>query len=211
MTTFEDRLLDELKREIELREAGAGSSVDTGAGERMPRRRPLRPLDRRWVAPGRVVPRRIALGLAAGAVAGAALVFVPGSPADSPAYAVERNGDGSVTVKVEEWATPGALRELTERLHREGIHVDVQELAPGVYCKGPRGEMIEDGDHEGDWAFRLHRGDTLAFERRQLETDKGPLSMIMFFAVKGDIAPCERTTEHPTWNLREATEAPFPD
>ena len=76
-TTFEDRLLAELRGEIERREED--SSV---------------PAVRRRLFTG----RQLALAAVACAVAGLAVVLVPGSPADSPAYAVERHGDGSVTL-----------------------------------------------------------------------------------------------------------------
>ena len=83
-TTFEDRLLDELKREIELREADAGS------GEAGPGSVEADTSVRRRYAP-LVTPRRIAVVAATCAAAWLAMVAVPGSPADSTAYAVERH------------------------------------------------------------------------------------------------------------------------
>ncbi|KUO14033.1 hypothetical protein [Streptomyces sp. DSM 15324] len=89
--SFEDRLLAELRREIELREEVSA-----------PRPRPL------------VTRRRVSLALGACAVAAAVAVAVPGSAGGSGAYAVERHGDGSVTLTLKK----RSLRE-----------VDRQELA----------------------------------------------------------------------------------
>ncbi|MFF4398079.1 hypothetical protein [Streptomyces sp. NPDC001480] len=82
---FEDRLLTELQAEIERREV-ARRALD--AGEHTGRTgAPAsdRPLFTR---------RRLALAAGACAVAGLAMVPAPGSPADSPAYAVDRHHDG---------------------------------------------------------------------------------------------------------------------
>ncbi|MFI1047454.1 hypothetical protein ACH4U3_16915 [Streptomyces griseoruber] len=78
--SFEDRLLAELKREIELREEVVAAPV------------PRRLLTR----------RRASLALAACAVAAAVAIAVPGSAGGSRAYAVERHEDGSVTLTIKE-------------------------------------------------------------------------------------------------------------
>ncbi len=76
-TTFEDRLLDQLRLVV------AGNSASPGDGAPLPRRR-------RWPA--------AAAGLAgAGLVAALALVIAGGTPA---AYAIDSQPDGSVTVKI---------------------------------------------------------------------------------------------------------------
>lgn len=195
-TTFEDRLLAELQGEIERREAD--SSL---------------PAARRRVFTG----RRLALAAAACAVAGLAVVLVPGSPTDSPAYAVERNDDGSVTLTLDDLGlSDHAQRELAERLRTDGIHVDIQNLDSDHQCRRPRGESIpgnfdleaalsggskppqkvEDPKQEaralasrlGAWKITLHRGDTLAFENY----DSGSAYVLTtnFYAVKGAIEPC---------------------
>ncbi|MEU1510703.1 hypothetical protein ABZ490_00835 [Streptomyces sp. NPDC005811] len=98
--SFEDRLLAELKREIELRE------------EPVPVPGPRRVLTR----------RRVSLGLAACAVAVA--VAVPGSAGGSRAYAVERHGDGSVTLTLKEAGIDVEDRQaLTHVLSKDDIEV----------------------------------------------------------------------------------------
>lgn len=194
-TTFEDRLLAELQGEIERREAVPAPAV---------RRRAI-------------TGRRLALAAAACAVAGLAVVLVPGSPAESPAYAVERNGDGSVTLTLDDMTlSTDAQRELAERLRADGIHVDIQNLDGDHKCRRPRGEPIpgnfdlesaltmssksprkvEDVEREardlasrlGSWKITLHRDDTLAFENYDLG-QKAVFAM-NFYAVKGAIEPC---------------------
>lgn len=145
-TSFEDRLLRELQREIELREAGAGSGgagmdigetgVDIGdAGMGSGDADTADPSVRRRDAP-LVTPRRVALAAATCAVAGLALVVVPGTPADSVAYAVEPHGDGRVTLTLQvERIDLDAQYELARELRANGIVVDVELLPPGYTCK----------------------------------------------------------------------------
>ncbi|MEV5101597.1 hypothetical protein ACFQ7G_16340 [Streptomyces massasporeus] len=150
-TRFEDRLLGELKKEIELRGAGAGAD------------------------PGRVTasvrrgyaPRRIAVVVAACAAAWAATVVVPGSPAESSAFAVERHDDGSVelTVRKRGFGIDDQL-ELAERVRPWGIRVDV--VAPGDACSSwdiPRVMVLTaEGDPIRAWPVTLRRGSTLVIE-----------------------------------------------
>lgn len=173
-TTFEDRLLAELQGEIERREADF--SV---------------PAARRRVFTG----RRLALAAAACAVAALAVVLVPGSPADSPAYAVERNDDGSVTLTLKDLEpTLESQRELADRLRPSGIHVDIQNLDAHHVCRQPRGEQLPEGKpvHPGEaWRITLHPGDSVAFENH--EDTSGTTWALAFYAVKGTIEPCVRT------------------
>ncbi|MEU0411341.1 hypothetical protein ABZ307_26470 [Streptomyces griseorubiginosus] len=112
-TTFEDRLLEELRGEIERRESVTAS--------------------RRRLFTG----RRLGLAAAACAAAGLAVVLAPGAPAQSPAYALERHGDGTVTLTVKDQDIDvEAQRALARRLRPNGIEVDVQILRPGYVCKG---------------------------------------------------------------------------
>jgi hypothetical protein len=109
--TFEDRLLGELKREIELREAEPNPSA----------RRSF-------------TPRRIAVVAAACALAGLAVVFVPGSAANSKAYAVERHDDGRVTLTIKDRSIGiKAQYALAEQMRPLGIQVKV--VAPTCESK----------------------------------------------------------------------------
>lgn len=119
-TSFEERLLRELQREIELREADAGGEADTAVQRRDA---PL------------VTPRRIALAAATCAVAGLAMVVVPGTPADSVAYAVESHGNGRVTLTLGERIDIDAQYELADELRPAGVVVDVELLPAGYTCK----------------------------------------------------------------------------
>jgi len=90
-----------------------------------------------------VTPPRLALAAAACAAAALAVVLVPGSPADGKAYAVERHGDGSVTLTLNDLTpNPLAQRELSQRLRENGIDVDIQNFDATHQCKQPRGEVI---------------------------------------------------------------------
>ncbi|GHD20303.1 hypothetical protein GCM10010313_52640 [Streptomyces violarus] len=200
-TTFEDRLLAELRREIEVR--GAAGPAKAVAARRSP-------------FAGVLTGRRLALTAGACAVTGLVLVLVPGSPGESPAYAVERHGDGSVTLTLTKIAIgQDAQRRLAERLRAEGIHVTIDNLSFGHHCKQPRGTMLagsvgrgfigDEPPEEGSvpvggptdpafhrhWQVTLHPGDSLGMENTSRKDGKPGLSSESFYAIKGKITPCE--------------------
>jgi hypothetical protein len=110
--SFEDRLLHELRSMIE---ANGGES------------RTSRP----WVA-----PRRLALAGAAAvlvAVAAAAAVQLVSGGAE-PAYAVNTNDDGTVTVEISSLSDAAGLEQ---KLRDAGIPAVVQYLPSGKACKQP--------------------------------------------------------------------------
>jgi hypothetical protein len=152
-TTFEDRLLGELKREMALREARA--ATDEGRARDTVRRR--------------FTPRRIAVWVAACAAVWAGTVVVPGSPADSTAYAVERHDDGTVelTVRKESFGIDAQL-ELAERVRPWGIRVDV--VAPEDVCGSWGTNLVVAITEEGvsepirTWPVTLRRGSTLVID-----------------------------------------------
>lgn len=169
-TTFEDRLLAELQGEIVRREAD-----------------PSVPAARRPLFTG----RRLAVAAAACAVAALAVVLIPGSPTDSPAYAVERHDDGSVTLTIKDLVPRAEVqRELAERLRTSGIHVDIQNLDGTHVCRQPRGERLPE-DRSKAWSVTLHRGDSLAFENHQ--DTAGKTWALALYAVKGTMEPCVPT------------------
>ncbi|WP_049569808.1 hypothetical protein [Streptomyces sp. SBT349] len=126
-STFEDRLLTELKEEV--RRASAAD----------PRPEPARARPRfaAFRSPSRS-PRRLALVGTAALAAGAALVVLPGG-AESAAYAVEQEDDGTVTLTL---LTPDEVDEATrldivEDLGDMGVEVDLSqltELGTGPEC-----------------------------------------------------------------------------
>ena len=181
-TTFEDRLLDELKREIELREADAGEG------------RPDPSVRRRFT------PRRIAVAAAACAVIGLASVLVPGSPADSTAFAVERRGDGSVSLAVKDQGVDiEDQRELAKRLRPLGIEVTIDVLAPGYVCERSKftpfpvaavdrhGNRVPVIPIQASWDMTLRRGNVLAFENTR--GDSRPRA-VELYKTKSEAEPC---------------------
>ncbi|MFC7218116.1 hypothetical protein ACFQLX_08030 [Streptomyces polyrhachis] len=201
MTTFEDRLLDELKQEI------------TARGPRP---------DLARAASG----RRVAA--VAAVAAGAAVVgtfAVQGLGGGSAAYAVQEHPDGTVTVTVPDITPDRAEQaELAERLRALDVRVSIDTPAADSVCAWPRGEAIsplmdvhtvssvlaslvkaqhEQGQsgvaelpiHPGvgsdqsagagspEWSATLAPGDTLLIEN--------VLGGSYFSAVKGTAKPCE--------------------
>jgi hypothetical protein len=121
-TTFEDRLLVELRAEVErLRD-------DALAAPKPARARVL-------------TARRAGLGLAAAcAVTAATVVALPGSGASS-AYAVEQHPDGTVTVHLYELSLDQHEQEkLVGELREAGVNAEIEYLPAGYQCAGPRGE-----------------------------------------------------------------------
>ncbi|MER5214025.1 hypothetical protein ABT063_26495 [Streptomyces sp. NPDC002838] len=190
-TTFEDRLLDELQREIELREAGVCRTgpAEVGTGDGKPKASV-----RRLFA-----PRRIAVVAAACAAAWLATVVVPGSPADSTAYAVERHGDGRVTLTVKDQDIGiEAQRELARRVRPWGIDVTVDVLAPGYVCErskvtSPVAAVDEHGNRvpvipfQAGWDVILRQGNVLAFENTR--GGSRPRA-VEFYKTKSEAEPC---------------------
>ncbi|MEV0172645.1 hypothetical protein AB0I00_16200 [Streptomyces sp. NPDC050803] len=198
-TTFEDRLLTELRSEIELRAADRTASAEAPAARRRVLTRP-----------------RLALAAAACSAAGLAVVLVPGSPADTPAYAVQRHGDGSVTLTMKDMSlAPDAQLQLAERLRAQGIHVTIDDLPAGKQCEQPRGEPLPsfwDGDsaekphrvedeqralvreavRAGTWKTTLHPGDSLAIENtRPSQADRSEVLIVGVYAVRGEVGACK--------------------
>ncbi|MFI6456315.1 hypothetical protein ACIBF6_32725 [Streptosporangium amethystogenes] len=129
--TFKDRLLAELSAE-------AARVVWEPAPARRPRRRSV-----------------TGVGLAGAATAIAVAVAVPLLP-DAPAFAVVKNPDGTVTVRISEFVKP---RELEERLSQEGVRAVIDYVPYGQTCRQPRGEVVPQPDR-----MPLRRaGDSMSF------------------------------------------------
>lgn len=193
-TTFEDRLLDELKGEIQLRESGAS---ETGAAEAATGEGKAKASVHRLFTS--LTPRRIAVVAAACAAAWLAAVVVPGSPADSTAYAVERHGDGSVTLTVKEQSiSVDAQYELAREVRPWGIQVTVDVLAPGYVCERskvtfPGAAIDEHGNRvpiipiQSSWDIALRRGNVLAFENTRGSSRP---RAVEFYEAKSEAEPC---------------------
>ncbi|MGW1786208.1 hypothetical protein ACWCQQ_45150 [Streptomyces sp. NPDC002143] len=202
--TFEDRLLAELQEEVERRT----SSTEALALQAPPAR--SRPL----------TGRRFVLAAAACAVAGLALALIPGSPAESPAYAVERNRDGTVTLSVRDVTLDReAQRELAERLDAYGVEVDIQNPPVDHHCASRRGERLggqmilatarkngkgfsaaessafDSRPLPGNparwrWSVTVHHGDSVAIENWEASEPSWIKASMAIYAVKGKILPC---------------------
>ncbi|MGA5449735.1 hypothetical protein ACPCVO_24105 [Streptomyces umbrinus] len=178
--TFEDRLLNELQREIALR------AEDPPQPE---------PVIRRTIT-----TRRALVALAACVAAVGGVVALPASTGGAQAYAVERHEDGSVTLTLDEIALSWDEKTaLIERLRAEGIFVSVDKPRSGYVCEKPRGELpppqtrtydVEKGILSEPWTYTLHPGDTLAFEEPERVKDDVSPAWSMY-VVEGRIKPCK--------------------
>lgn len=121
---FEGRLLSELRQTIAER-ATPAPPLPVPAG---------RP---RFTRPLRV--RRLALGLttAAALVAGLAigLPLAGGESANAAGYAIDKQGDGTITVTIRDWDNPEALER---DLEAAGIPAEVDVLPVKKFCEEPR-------------------------------------------------------------------------
>ncbi|MGC4949673.1 hypothetical protein ACLQ2N_26200 [Streptomyces sp. DT224] len=193
--TFEDRLLEELKREI---------------AARGPQPAPVR---RRRV----VTAPRFALAAGLATAATVAAVLLPGSPGAPEAYAVDRNGDGSVTVTLYDLTPdPEEQGALVARVRELGVLVSIDTPPDGTACTQPRGEVIQSPagvadpsmkidigkpaeappgvptppvpkgkapDSDTGWQATLRPGDTLVIEHDH--------EIAWFSAIKGAATPCD--------------------
>ncbi|KAB8178806.1 hypothetical protein [Microbispora catharanthi] len=122
-------------------------------------------------------PRRVALGLGAAAVAAAGVVVGPSLLNDgaltTPSYAVTKDSDGVVWVKVRGFRDVAGL---TKQLRDLGVPAIVDYAPPGKKCREPRATYVEDipqglydpprnipGEKEG-WQMRI---DTRLFKPGQ--------------------------------------------
>ncbi|MFE6527012.1 hypothetical protein [Streptomyces sp. NPDC057794] len=226
-TTFEDRLLTELQEEIVRRErtapdadgapegaaAGttAGHGTEDGVGARAgdwprtrgPRRRP-------------VTRPRLVIAAGVCALAGFGVTLVPGSPAVSPAYSLERHDDGSVTFSLHRMGIgPDVQKELAGKLRAAGIHVTIDNLKPGYRCAPTRGKSLGIvgvsavfdlpaagapkssaqplPDNRPGSSVTLHPGDSLGIENRPAgpKDDSRLVRSEAYFPFKGKMTPCE--------------------
>ncbi len=182
---FEDRLLAELRAHVAQRAAAD------------PRPEPPR---------GRRVRPAVRLGLAGAGIAAAAAIVVVATGGDGapPAYAVQPQSDGSVTVTIR------SLRDadgLERQLREAGVRAEVDDLEPGKACKAPRGRPASGGgamssamrqSTDGTTTFTIDPGDLRADETLLITTSTtaGPdraagATMVSVGVVEGPVAPCE--------------------
>ncbi|GAA3466139.1 hypothetical protein [Nonomuraea roseola] len=179
MSNFEERLLSALKDDM------ASENLVT-------------------VTPARRGHGRL-LGLAAavtGAAAAATLVLYGGTA--SPAFAVEKQADGSIEVRISEFRDP---EELERRLRDENVNADVTYLPAGQTCKAPRGRAKASGgrfeasvgsvEGGGGIVFKIKEGEIIAGQTLVMTVssdpehlDRPPVGMALE-VVEGTVGPCE--------------------
>jgi hypothetical protein len=119
-TTFEDRLLTELKQEAAL-----AAAEDR---QHAPERRRL------------LTPARAGVGLVTAAAAAGAFIVLPGGGA-SPAYAVERTDNGGIDVTISVWPRgEEEVRDFAELMEENGV-ATIYNPPAGYMCQPlPEGE-----------------------------------------------------------------------
>ncbi|MEV6987244.1 hypothetical protein AB0M95_39125 [Sphaerisporangium sp. NPDC051017] len=157
---------------------------------------PPQPAGRRAAAPRR---RRLALLALAGAAAAAAATALP-LALGTPAYAVERLADGTVTVQIHQFLEP---EKLQASLREAGVRAVVDYLPAGRSCRQPRGRQAavpallleRPVDGSGGVMFqvppgRLKAGQTLIVEATFVRDDPARAGSIATSVVEGPVTPC---------------------
>ncbi|WP_214110695.1 hypothetical protein [Acrocarpospora catenulata] len=150
--------------------------------------------------PRRHRPRRLVLGLAGAGLLAAGIVMVPSLLQNgvSPSYAVTKNSDGVVYVKVRDFRDAAGLSKQLKELDVPAI---VDYAPPGMWCREPRGTYVQDipaglysvpenipgEESAGGWQMRI---DTKLFEPGQTFVwtigEEGTSTILM----NDPVAPC---------------------
>jgi hypothetical protein len=178
MTSFEDRLLSELRAVVDAR-----------------------PLPEVVVPPPLRRSPRARLTLAGGAVAAtavAAVIVASSGDRPAPAYAVERQHDGSVTVAINSLRDAAGLQE---KLRAAGVPAVVDYTPMGKACREPRGRhaphngrMSTSGTAKSSGAatFTVTPGELSPGETLVITSSVGAsASSVGMQVVDGAVAPCE--------------------
>ncbi|WP_461064114.1 hypothetical protein [Streptomyces pseudoechinosporeus] len=148
----------------------------------------------------RQVQKRFALGLAAAAIAAGVTVAVPGGT-ETPAYAVEKNPDGTLTVSLRDldwWGDPQHFDRLAAEIRAAGFTAIIDKVPPGKRCQFDRGELLKQekfGDGKGDYRYVMTHADAyLVEEHLPGPWPKGSeMRSAHFFRqtfIKGPVKPC---------------------
>ncbi|MGW0477817.1 hypothetical protein [Nonomuraea sp. NPDC003214] len=165
--------------------AGADGSARATLARRTPRRR----------------LRRVGAALAGAAAAAVAAVTLYGTTA-TPAFAVDKQADGTVEVWINEFRDPG---DLEAELAAAGVKAVVDYLPAGQTCKEPRGAHpapggrleTKIGSERGGISFsvtagQIKDGQTLVLAAGVDRDDPGkPPTSMSLTVVDGAVAPCE--------------------
>jgi hypothetical protein len=147
--------------------------------------------------------RRIALAATGIAALAAAAVVVDFG--ESPAFAVERNDDGTVTVQIERFEDADGIEAAIERY---GVNAEVDYLPWGKTCRQPRYTVAPTADQQAatpvadsssdgvQLSIVLRPGDfaadeTLVIVHSNLDTGAGEVASMLHLIAKGPVAVCE--------------------
>ncbi|WP_188196725.1 hypothetical protein [Nonomuraea sp. SYSU D8015] len=183
--SFRDKLLEELRAE-----------AATVSWEPLPARRPARHLV-------------TAAGLGAAVVAAVA-VAIP-LMWDAPAFAVVKNSDGTVTVRINEFVRP---KELEKRLREAGVRAVIDYVPYGQTCREPRGENVPQPERmplrhtEDSPGFRIDPKDigpdeTLVIQMHSANGDPAKSNGGSVAVIRGPVASCELVPAKFTGEDRE--------
>jgi len=152
--------------------------------------------------PARTRPRRrlILAAVGVGGLAVAAAVAVDRGGA--PAYAVERNDDGTVTVKIERFEDADGLEAAIERY---GVNAEVDYLPWGKTCREPRYTVAPTADQQAAVSVGDSSGSSILLRPSEFDADetlvivhsstdqpggvkvRGMLQLV----AKGPVSPCD--------------------
>ncbi|MFI9756538.1 hypothetical protein ACIHFB_01215 [Streptomyces sp. NPDC051963] len=147
----------------------------------------------------RRVQKRFALGLAAAAVAAGVTVAVPNGT-QTPAYAVEANQDGTLTISIHEldWlGKPQQFDQLAHKIRSAGFTAIIDKVPAGRSCQRDRGELLEQeksGDGKWDYSYTMTHADAFLVEEYLPGPLKGSDRQSAHFYrqkfIKGPVTPC---------------------
>jgi hypothetical protein len=179
---FEERLLTQLKEEITEVAAPA-----------LPARRRLVPV------------LAAAAGLVAVAVGAAAAIGV----FSSPAYAVDREPDGSIRISIREYTDPKGLER---KLNGFGVSAVIDYVPSGMRCKEPRARYAPDepdllsaddttrSDEQAAWLLhpeKIGPGQTLVYTVWLYDDGTNSSTVGRWRLAIGAVAPCELQSGGP--------------
>lgn len=156
--------------------------------------------------------KRFAWGLAAAAIAAGVTVAMPDGPTTTPAYAVEKNADGTLTVSVRDldWhGDPEQFERLAKKIRAAGFTAIVDKVPPGKRCALDRGKPLKQRNvGDGKWSYQYvmtHADAFLVEENLPGAAPKGsdwesPRSFRYAF-IKGRFKPCDPVDTQSPPNL----------
>ncbi|WP_248965928.1 hypothetical protein [Sphaerisporangium perillae] len=160
--------------------------------------------------------RRVFLGVAAGIAAAAAIAVPLVTGTESPAYAVSKNDDGTISVQVNEFKDADKLEQ---DLKKMGVTADVTYLKLKKTCAMDRGTLVGGTPKTiQEWGDSIHhkvvdvngekveiqpqyigKGQTLVMEIAESgRVPEGPRALLRFrgLLVEGQVKPCTVIDAH---------------